>query len=73
MDLMGGVLGPLPTRVGVHLEVAELGWQAPACHSERELASEGSSATWSLDSRSIGMLPYVGELSYSSLEFGHIL
>jgi len=23
-----------------------------------------------LDSRSIGMLPYVGELSYSSLEFG---
>ncbi len=27
-----------------HLEVAALGWQAPACHSELELASEGSSA-----------------------------
>ena len=27
----------------MHLEVAELGWQAPACHSELELASEGSS------------------------------
>ena len=65
--------GSHPNRVGRHPEVAELGWQAPACHSERELASEGSSAAWSWDSRSIGMLPYVGELSYSSLEFGHIL
>ena len=29
----------------MHLEVAELGWQAPACHSELVLASEGSSVS----------------------------
>jgi len=42
-DLMGFLM-VLPTRVGRHLEVAELGWQAPACHSELELATEGGSA-----------------------------
>ena len=42
-DLMG-FLRVLPTRVGRHLEVAELGWQAPACHSELELAAEGGSS-----------------------------
>ena len=48
-----------------------MGWQAPACHSELELASEGSSpASWSLDIRSIGMLRYVVELSYSSEKRG---
>ena len=36
--------GSLSNRAGVHPDVAELGWQAPACHSELELASVGISA-----------------------------